>query len=88
MDSASEGMHAPDESIAREVADERGGNLDPPGALEPAACSLRKRRDGDGVVRMGLGSPLIGGVSLAGRGELAARHRESGHSRLAATASG
>lgn len=48
----------------------------------------RKRRDGDGVVRMGLGSPLIGGVSLAGRGELAARHRESGHSRLAAAASG
>jgi hypothetical protein len=40
MDSASEGMHAPDESIAREVADERGGDLDPPGALEPAACSL------------------------------------------------
>uniref|UniRef100_A0A0D3HJU4 Uncharacterized protein n=1 Tax=Oryza barthii TaxID=65489 RepID=A0A0D3HJU4_9ORYZ len=35
---------------------------------------------------MGLGSPLIGGVSLAGRGELAARHRESGHNRLAATA--
>lgn len=40
MDSASEGMHAPDELIARELADEREGDFDPLGALEPAACSL------------------------------------------------